>query len=209
VLYDPKGLNSGMPKADTLHLGREFSLSPRRVTFFNSPKAIPHCVARAISRRWAVPFTRVFLEQPTEARSYNCNLAEPVERLDKLTGAEFEAQLHVTIEPQVFLREVYVLTGAGLSSQIRRSLNNEPPVAESLGIGIIGIDQPIGGIVRELEFELEEPVIDETGLTGKVDYSAVYHSRGFRGALDLAHQLGLELTEAVRPIEMLVVRRTQ
>ena len=57
--------------------------------------------------------------------------------------------------------------------------------------------------------ELQTPVINETQLKGKYDYSVSSKLSEPEFAFDLAHQLGLELTKVSRPIEMLVVRKVQ
>jgi uncharacterized protein (TIGR03435 family) len=62
-------------------------------------------------------------------------------------------------------------------------------------------------IARVFEGMLNTPVIDSTDLKGKYNYSASNELSGTESALDLAHQLGLELTEAMRPLQMLVVRQ--
>jgi uncharacterized protein (TIGR03435 family) len=64
-------------------------------------------------------------------------------------------------------------------------------------------------IASAFEGELQTPVINETQLKGKYDYSASSRLSEPEFAFDLAHQLGLELTKVSRPIEMLVVRKVQ
>jgi uncharacterized protein (TIGR03435 family) len=53
------------------------------------------------------------------------------------------------------------------------------------------------------------PVIDETGMKGTYNYSASTKLAGTDAAFDIAHQLGLELTPASRPVDVLVVRKVQ
>src|SRR5215471_9792814 len=72
---------------------------------------------------------------------------------------------------------------------------------------IIGTVQTMRDIAREFEGLLNTPVIDSTNLNGKYNYSALSKLSKPESAFDLAHQLGLKLTEATRPIEMLVVRQ--
>jgi uncharacterized protein (TIGR03435 family) len=64
-------------------------------------------------------------------------------------------------------------------------------------------------IAGAFEGLLNIPVVDETGLKGTYNYSALTKLPAAEAPFDLAHQLGLELTEAERPIEMLVVRKVQ
>jgi hypothetical protein len=181
----------------------------RGFTRANSPEGNRLCATLAISRRWAVPRTRILVAEQPNDQDYGCILGEPAERMDKLTRAEFESRLHAIVEPQVLVRQVYVLTGAGVSSQLRRSKKGEPEMADARGGSIIGTSRSMSDIARSLEPMLDAAVVDETGLTGRFDYSALTKLRGEDAAIDWAHQLGLELTEAVQPIEMLVVRRTQ
>jgi uncharacterized protein (TIGR03435 family) len=74
---------------------------------------------------------------------------------------------------------------------------------------IIGTAQGMPDIARTFEDLLNVPVIDETRWQGKYNYSVSSKLTGSEAAFDMAHQLGLELTEVKRPIEMLVVRNVQ
>jgi uncharacterized protein (TIGR03435 family) len=71
---------------------------------------------------------------------------------------------------------------------------------------IIGTAQAMPDIARTFEDMLSIPVIDETGWQGKYNYSVSSKLTGSEAAFDMANQLGLELTEVKRPIEMLVMR---
>lgn len=75
---------------------------------------------------------------------------------------------------------------------------------------IIGTAQSMEDIADEFEGLLNVPVVNETGRDGKYNYFAVTKGASRESAArDLAHQLGLELTQAERQIEMLVVRNVQ
>jgi uncharacterized protein (TIGR03435 family) len=62
-------------------------------------------------------------------------------------------------------------------------------------------------IARRFEDMLQTPVIDQTRLPGRFDYSATSELTEPASFFDMAHQLGLQLTEAEWPVVMLVVRK--
>jgi uncharacterized protein (TIGR03435 family) len=62
-------------------------------------------------------------------------------------------------------------------------------------------------IARALEGLSGRPVIDETGLKGKYNYSVSSNIPRPEAVFDFADQLGLKLTPADRQIEILVVRQ--
>jgi hypothetical protein len=212
VLYDPKSLNPGKREWSGLQLDRAMGRvggPPRRFTHWDSPEGIRLALISVIARSWDVPRSRVLFAEKIDVNPEGRNPVDFTRANDKLSLSEIQSLFHVVIEPQTLDRQVYVLTGAGVSSQLQRAKTNEPSMADALGGSIIGASRTMSDIARSLEPELEAAVVDETGLTGKFDYSALTKLRGEDAAIDWAHQLGLELTEAVRPIEMLVVRRTQ
>ena len=71
----------------------------------------------------------------------------------------------------------------------------------------MGTAQKMEHIASVFEGLLNTPVIDSTNLKGKYNYSALSKLSKAESPFDLAHQLGLELTEEARPIEMLIVRQ--
>jgi len=70
---------------------------------------------------------------------------------------------------------------------------------------LIGTNQTMGDIARQFQDLLKTPVVDETGVEGKYNYSAFSTLPQPDVVFDFAHQLGLELTPAARPVEMLIV----
>ena len=72
-----------------------------------------------------------------------------------------------------------------------------------------GLGQRMKEIVGALEAELKAPVQDETGLSGYFDFAAYSANTERTAVMDWVHQLGWELTEVERPIEVLVVRRAR
>ena len=212
VLYDPKSLNPGKREWSGLQLDRAMGKGggpPRFFTRWDSPQGIHLSLISDIARSWAVPRSHVLFAEKVEENAEVRNPMDFAHGMDKHSHAEIESLFHVVIEPQMLDRQVYVLTGSGLSSQMQRSKTIEPEMSDALGGSIIGISRSMNDIARSFEPRLGSPVVDETGLIGKFDYSAYSKLEGRAAAIDWAHQLGLELTEATRPIEMLVVRGTQ
>jgi len=78
------------------------------------------------------------------------------------------------------------------------------------GNNIRATGQPVDLIVDVIEEQLKIPVVDQTGLTGNFDFKFKWKDASDRDAFRQAvlGQLGLELTPAVQPLEVLVVEKT-
>jgi uncharacterized protein (TIGR03435 family) len=72
---------------------------------------------------------------------------------------------------------------------------------------LIGTAQFLQDIANALEGLLGAPVIDETGLTGKYNYSVSSKMPQPEAVFDFADKLGLKLASAERPIEILMIRK--
>lgn len=76
------------------------------------------------------------------------------------------------------------------------------------------VKQPFGDLLWRMELALQKPVVDQTGLTGDVDFNLDYSAHpGENEAAAwmraLPDQLGLELVPTNMPIEMLVVEKVK
>jgi uncharacterized protein (TIGR03435 family) len=76
-------------------------------------------------------------------------------------------------------------------------------------MSIVGRARTMQDIARAFEGLLNVPAVDGTGLKGKYNYSASSKLSEPDAAFDLAHQLGLKLTQAESQIETLAVRKVQ
>jgi uncharacterized protein (TIGR03435 family) len=159
---------------------------------------------------WNTTLARVAFPEKLDQGNYNVTAHVPgVDRevLQQLTREAVERQFNLRVEKQERMERAYVLTVLrNLSPQLQTAVNGEKWMS---GVGqesIIGTAQAMPDIARTFEDLLNVPVIDETGWQGKYNYSVSIKLTGSEAAFDMAHQLGLELTEVKRPIEMLVVR---
>jgi len=121
-----------------------------------------------------------------------------------------ERRFGLIVEREERMERIYMLTSLRhLSSQLQPATNGEKWMSGDGPASIMGTAQTMQDIARAFEGLLEAPVVDGTGLKGSYNYSASSKLSPSEAAFDLARQLGLELTEAERPIQMLVVRNIQ
>jgi uncharacterized protein (TIGR03435 family) len=110
---------------------------------------------------------------------------------------------------------VYVL------SVLRQSTDNLTPTVSTGGSSgqsgpgrMQAINQPISSLAGGLESTLMTPVLDETGLTNHYDYELKWteetegHPKPEAIVQAVRDQLGLQLTPARRPIEVIVVEKS-
>ena len=72
------------------------------------------------------------------------------------------------------------------------------------------VNTPIRSLARSLEFQLKKPVLDKTGLTNRYDVQLKWKQEGREVPPEVLieavrNQLGLELTPAKRPVELVVL----
>jgi uncharacterized protein (TIGR03435 family) len=113
----------------------------------------------------------------------------------------------LSIERETRTEEVYLLTARQIpSAQLRPSREKDGIMSGGSEKSIIGTNQTMKDIASIFQSLLNTPVIDESGVEGKFSYSALSNLSPPESVFDFARQLGLELTPAVRPVELLVVR---
>jgi uncharacterized protein (TIGR03435 family) len=162
---------------------------------------------------WNTPLARIVFPERLAEGNYDVTADMPGidrEPLLQLIREAVERQFGLLVEREERMERVYMLTTPqNLSSQLQPAINGEKWMCGGGQGSIIGTAQTMQDITRAFEGLLNAPVVDGTGLKGSFNYSALSKLSQSEAAFDLAHQLGLELTEAERPIEMLIVRNVQ
>lgn len=160
---------------------------------------------------WDTPLAQIDFPEKLDGGNYDVTAHIPVadrEVLLQTIREAVERQFGLRIEREERNERVYVLrTLPNPSQQLQPAKNGEKWMCGGGQGSIIGTAQAMQEIARVFEGLLNVPVVDGTGLQGKYNYSASSKLSESEAAFDLAHQLGLELTEAERPVEMLAVRK--
>jgi uncharacterized protein (TIGR03435 family) len=169
-------------------------------------------LAYIVSDLWDTPLARISLPENFGETSYDIDARIPAggqETLIDLVRQAIEQHFGLQIIREVCLTRLYLLTAASTrTGQLRPAAKEDIPMTGSSVDGdVIGTARTPAEIARSFEAWLRAPVIDETGFEGKFNYAAATSLDGLPAALEIARQLGLELTPAERPVEMLVVRK--
>ncbi|MGD1091959.1 MAG: TIGR03435 family protein [Bryobacteraceae bacterium] len=186
---------------------RNYGAGPDRYTAMN------WSLKQIILDLWSMPIARIVFPEKLPEGNFDVTAHIPVDNHELLTQILREAvekQFGLRVDREQRTQRVYMLSVPGNPSSKLQPAIGEERVMSGGGQGsIIGTAQTMEDIARALEGLLNVPVVDETGLKGKYNYSALTKLPAAEAPFDLAHQLGLELTEAERPIQMLVVRKVQ
>lgn len=162
---------------------------------------------------WNTPMARIAFPEKLDEGSYDVTAHTPVadgERLLPIIREAVERQFGLHVEKEERIERVYLLTVLrNPSPQLQPAASSEKWMCGGGQGSMVGTAQSMQEIAQAFEGLLNVPVVDGTGLKGKYNYSASSKRSESEAALDLAHQLGLELTQAERPVEMLVVRKVQ
>ena len=162
---------------------------------------------------WNTPLARTAFPEKLAEGNYDVTADMPGidrEPLLQLIREAVERQFGLRIEREERTERVYMLTTLrNPSPQLQPAISGEEWMCGGGQGSIIGTAQTMQDIARAFEGLLNVPVVDGTGLKGTYNYSALSKLSQSEAAFDLAHQLGLELTEAERPIGMLIVRNIQ
>jgi len=106
---------------------------------------------------------------------------------------------------------VYLLSIAKPSENLVPTVSTGGSSAQSGPGRMQAVNQPLGSLAWGLESRLGKPVLDKTGLTNHYDYELKWKDPGDEHPKPdvliqaVREQLGLELKEATRPVEVLVV----
>lgn len=162
---------------------------------------------------WNTPMARIAFPEKLDEGNYDVTAHIPVADRDlllQLVREAVERQFGLLVEREERTQRIYVLRAFGNSSpQLQPAMSSENSMSGAGQMSIIGTAQTTQDIAHAFEGLLNVTVVDGTGLKGKYNYCASSKLSEPEAAFDLAHQLGLKLTQAERQIEMLVVRKVQ
>ena len=160
---------------------------------------------------WDMPPTRISFPKDLDDTPYDVVANMPLDDealVRTLLQEAIEKHFGLHIEKESRSMRAYALTAAQNLSP-RLQLAQEGTV-EALSDGD-GSMSATAAEMKDLASAFEEmlgvPVIDQSGLPGNYQYLVSSKLQGPEAAFDMAHQLGLTLTETEQPIEMLVVTK--
>jgi uncharacterized protein (TIGR03435 family) len=160
---------------------------------------------------WETPFARISFPEKFDELNYNVTARIPFADLDllrRLVREAIEKRFGLTIEKEMRMQPIYSLvTAPSASARIQPAEEDDICMSGGGQASLIGTAQSMQDIARALEGLSGRPVIDETGLKGKYNYSVSSKIPRPEVVFDFADQLGLKLTPAERQIEILVVRQ--
>ena len=104
--------------------------------------------------------------------------------------------------------DVYELTAR--EPKLEETVSTGGSSASSAPGRMSAVNTPITGLARSLESQLKKPVLDKTGLTNRYDLHLKWKQEGGEVVPEVLieavrNQLGLELTPAKRPVELVVL----
>ena len=159
-----------------------------------------------------VPWTRVVLLTELPGQLYDIAVI-PAGRKDlvkPLLRQALEAAFHLRARRELRERDVHVLTiDKGHDGKLKESGAGGSGFQTAPG-RIEGVNMTGAQIAQSLEFSLGSPVVDESGLKGAYDIRLVWDPQNPTSLTDgLRDQFGLELRQARRRIEVLVVEKAE
>ena len=130
------------------------------------------------------------------------------ERIPELLGDTLKTTFGLRGRKETRDVEVYELTVK--ESKLEETVSTGGSSASSGPGRMSAVSTSIGGLARSLEGQLKKPVLDETGLTNRYDLQLKWKQEGREVMPEVLieavrSQLGLELTPAKRPVEVVVL----
>jgi uncharacterized protein (TIGR03435 family) len=118
-----------------------------------------------------------------------------------------------TQERDVFLLKLKNPDAAGLQKIVQDDPNLGSPIQSSIE-GLNSKNFPLDSLARQLEGQLQMPVLDQTGLTNRIALDLRWNKLPGETAKDttkrvVLDQLGLELVSTNMPVEMLVIEKVK
>jgi uncharacterized protein (TIGR03435 family) len=159
---------------------------------------------------WNTPLARIVFPEHLDEGYYDVTAHIPVgDRavLVQLVKDAVQTHFGLSIGKEERMSTVYLLKALADASSphLQAAKEDEQWMNGGGEKSIFGTASSMEAIAGYFGSILNVPVIDETGLEDKFNYYVSSKLSGAEAAFDMAHQLGLDLVKAERPIEMLVV----
>jgi uncharacterized protein (TIGR03435 family) len=164
-----------------------------------------------VSQLYDVPLARMTGRPLQDAFQYDLSFSEPgAGRAAFPSGVReaLSAALHVKVNRETRETDVWILA----KTEARPAVLVEPAStggsmwsAPPGSLKFTSCAMP--ALVQALESVAGRPVLDETGITGKFDFSLTYDVHDPQGAVAALRKLGFKVEPARRPIEFLVVTK--
>lgn len=161
---------------------------------------------------WETMPSRIVFPENLDGGNYDVSAHIPEDNgnlLLRMVREAVEKRFGLEIQEEMQSRHAYIMTAAHASSQLRVASSSETRMSGGSAQSMIGVTQSLREIAASFESSLDVPVINRTSLDGEYDYSAASSLPYPSSVFDMADQLGLKLTEADMPIEVLVVRKVR
>jgi uncharacterized protein (TIGR03435 family) len=152
---------------------------------------------------------RILIPGAVGDTTYEVNFLVPPSKagsLEALAGNALETALGMTVKRETRERDVLILTAPDGAARLHQPVRDtESPIRSDPG-QVTGRSAHLRNFANVLEAGLGRPVLDETGLSGLFDLALYWDAKNPESAIQaIRDQLGLQLTPARRPIEVLVV----
>ncbi len=166
-----------------------------------------------LSNLFDFPQTRLTGQPLEDAALYDLSFSVPFASRAAFPALAREAAsvaFHIKVGPETRETDVWILA----KTDARPAALVEPASAggsmSRAGLGSLKLTNcAMPALVQALESAAGRPVLDETGIAGKFDFSLTYDAHDPEGAVAALRKLGFKVESARRPIEFLVVTKAE
>ncbi len=165
-----------------------------------------------IADLWETPPSRIVFPDDLDEGAYDVTAHIPQKNKDRvvqLVREAVEQRFGLSVQSATRNERVYLMTASQVTTHLQPAKDGEEPMTGSTQDSLMGTAQNMQDIARVFEDSLHTPVIEQTGVPGKYDFSATSALAEPASYFDMARQLGLQLTESRRPVDMLIVEKVR
>ncbi|HWQ02971.1 MAG TPA: TIGR03435 family protein [Candidatus Nitrosotenuis sp.] len=162
-----------------------------------------------ISTAYSIAPTRIVMDEVLGNTRYDVLATAPRAQeamLNKFLREALEGTFNFRARRETRETDVYVLVAPhGPKPALRPWVSGDGTTRWSRGKATV-VGMPLAGLISMLESVVQRPIVDETQLTGKFDFELTWDEKDAKSMVAaVREQLGLELREARRSVEMLII----